>query len=224
MAGKTGTLAFVAVLMTVQLAAVRLPAAGVDFPFDRIYGTYENLDIETLPMSNGALDLRLSSPQNTVTLESGSLHLEPAADGLHKAVLQVAFSGEGKLVTEVELGTMVTRFEDQVRFPLQEHSVTAWVTIEAEREGYRIVAKELPETVQIEFESSRAADLVRFCRQMSLFLAGDAGCEKLESMLSNPEIPLPKPGSDFLVLRSALSESERERLDLYLAGSRKGAQ
>ena len=57
-----------------------------------------------------------------------------------------------------------------------------------------------------------------------MLFRSDAGCEKLESMLSNPEIPLPKPGSDFLVRRSAASESERERLDLYLAGSRKGAQ
>ena len=72
---KTGALALVAVL-----AAVGLPAAnvGVDFPFDRAYGTYENVDIETLPMSSGVVDLRLSSPKNTVTLESGSLHLEPA--------------------------------------------------------------------------------------------------------------------------------------------------
>ena len=55
---------------------------------------------------------------------------------------------------------------------------------------------------------------------MSLFFAGDAGCEKLDAMLSNPKVPLPKPGSDFLVRHSALSESERERLDLYLAGYR----
>jgi len=217
---KIGTLALVAVLAGVRLPAVEPVAVGVDFPFDRVYGTYENVDIETLPMSNGAIDLRLSSPQNTFTLESGTLHLEPAADGLHKAVLQVVFSGEGQLVTEIKLGTIPARFEDQVRFPRQQHTVTAWVTIEAEAEGYRIVAKELPETVQIELESSRAADLVGFCRQMSLFFAGDAGCEKLQSMLSNPKVPLPKPGSDFLVRRSTLSESERERLDLYLAGSK----
>lgn len=213
-------LAFVAVLAGVRLPAVQPPAVGVDFPFDRVCGTYENVNIETLPMSNGAIDLRLFSPKNTVTLESGTLHLEPAGDGLHKAVLQVAFSGEGELITEVKLGTIPARFEDQVRFPPQEHTVTAWVTIEVEEDGYRIVAKELPETVQIELESSRAEGLVGFCRQMSLFLAGDAGCEKLESMLSNPKVPLPKPGSDFLVRRWALSESERERLDFYLAGSK----
>ena len=213
---KTGALAFVAVL-----AAVGLPAAdvGVDFPFDRAYGTYENVDIETLPMSNGVVDLRLSSPKNTVTLESGSLHLEPAEDGLHKAVLQVAFSGEGQLVTEVDFGTIPSRFEDQVRFPRQEHTVTAWVTIEPEEDGYRFVSKEMPETIRIEIESSRAEGLVGFCRRMSLFFAGDAGCEKLASMLSNPRVPLPKPGSDFLVRRSDLTEAECERMDLYLAGS-----
>ncbi len=212
-------LAFGAALAAVPLLAVQLPTVGVDFSFDRLYGTYENVDIETLPMSNGAINLRLFSPENSVTFESGNLHLEPANDGLHKVVLQVAFSGEGQLITEVKFGTIPSRFEDQVRFPPQEHTVTAWVTIEAEGDDYRIVVEELPETVQIELESSRAADLVGFCRQMSLFFAGDAGCKKLESMLSNPKVPLPKPGSDFLVRGSTLSESERERLDLYLAGS-----
>jgi hypothetical protein len=192
----------------------------VEFPFDRAYGTYENLAIATEPESSGAVDLNLSSPENTVTLERGSLRLEPAAKGEHKATLEVAFSGEGQLVTEVKVGTIPARFEDYVRFPSQAHVITAWVTIEAEPDGYRIVAKELPETVQIELESSRAGALAGFCRQMSFFFAGDAGCDKLELMLSNPRVPLPKPGSDFLVRRSTLTPAEIERLDLYLAGAK----
>ncbi len=210
-------MAVAAVMSAVQLMAL---SAGVDFPFDRAQGTYENIQIEALPMQNGALDLRLSSPENTVTFESGSLRLEPAEEGLHKAVLDVVFSGEGRLITEIKLGTIPANFEDQVRFPRQQHRVTAWVTIEAEEEGYRVVTEQLPETVQIRLESALAEDLVGFCRRMSLFFAGNAGCGNLESMLSNPRIPLPKPGSDFLVRHSDLTEIERDRLDAYLAGSR----
>lgn len=211
-----------ALVVTVAMLAGQLMAQGasVDFAFDRAHGTYENLAIETLPMQNGALSLRLSSPENTVTLESGSLRLEPAEDGLHKALIQVIFSGEGQLITEIKLGTIPARFEDQVRFPRQEQRVSAWVRIEAEDEGYRVVTEQLPETVQIELESALAAEVVGFCRRMSLFFAGDAGCGNLESMLSSPKIPLPKPGSDFLLRHSDLTEAERERLDLYLAGSK----
>lgn len=206
----------------VALAASALLAAGpgVDFPFDRLYGTYEDLEIETAPANDGALDVRLSSPENSLTLERGSLRLDPAADGLHKAALDVTFSGEGLLVTELKIGSIPSRFEDQVRFPRQTHRLTAWVTIEPVEDGYEVVAEELPETVTVEVESSRAQGLVDLCRKMSLFLPGDAGCENLESLLSSPRVPLPRPGSAFLVRRESLTEAERERLDLYLAGSR----
>lgn len=211
-----------AVTAVTALAAAPLLAAGagVDFPFDRVLGTYENVEVETEPASAGAIELRLSSPENTVTLEGGWLRLEPAPNGEHKAVLRVDFSGEGELVTELEVGAVPSRFEDRVRFPRQAHEITAWVTIESEVEGYRVVARQLPETVQVELESSRAAALAGFCRRMSLFFAGDAACDQLESMLSRPRVPLPKPGSDFLVRRSALTPAEIARLDLYLASSK----
>ena len=77
-------------------------------------------------------------------------------------MLHVAFSGEGQLVTEVDFGAIPSRFEDQVRFPRQEHTVTAWVTIESEEDGYRFVSKEMPETIRVEIESSRAEGLVGF--------------------------------------------------------------
>lgn len=193
---------------------------GVDFPFDRVQGTYENVNVETLPRSTGGFDLQLSSPENTVTLESGNLYLEPAEDGQHMALLEVIFEGEGELITEVKLGTLPARFEDHVRFPRQEHTVKAWVTIEAEEDGYRVVLKELPETIKIKLESSRARDLESLCRSMSVFFAGgDAGCEKLGTMLSNPVVPLPKTGSDYLVPYSSLTESERERMAVYRAAS-----
>lgn len=209
-------LATVAFLAAAPLLAA---GAGVDFPFDRVYGTYENVRLEAEPASAGAVNLSLSSPQNSVTLESGSLRLEPAPNGEHKAVLRVDFSGEGQLVTEVEVGAVPARFEDYVRFPRQAHQITAWVTISSDEEGYRIVTRELPESVRIELESSRAAAVGGFCRQVSLFLAGEAACDKLESMLSNPSVPLPEPGSEYLLRRSVLTPAEVERLDLYLAGA-----
>jgi hypothetical protein len=209
-----------AVALTLSSIALMGLDVGVDFPFDRAYGTYENIELEALPVQSGALDLRLSSPENMVTLESGHLRLEPAEDGLHKASVQVIFSGEGQLITEVRVGSIPSRFEDRVRFPRQQRNLTAWVTIEAVEEGYRVVTQQLPETVQIEIESERGADLVSLCKRMSLFLAGDVGCERLESMLSSPRVPLPKPGSDYLVRRSDLTVTERERLDLYLLGSK----
>lgn len=201
-------------------AALLATAPGIELSFERVFGTYENVDVDALPVTRGALNVQLSSPENSVTLEAGSLLLEPAEDGLHKAVIDVTFSGEGRLITEISIGTLPTRFEDQVRFPRQRRAITAWVTIEAAEEGYRVVTVELPETVEIELESALAADLVGFCRRMSLFTAGDAGCDTLAENLSHPKLPLPKPGTDFLVKSSDLTEVERERLDLYLQGAK----
>lgn len=212
--------ALLALAALLAASAVAALGVGVEFPFDRAFGTYENIKVETVPAKDGAIDLSLSSPENTVTLESGTLRLEPAADGLHKATIEIGFSGEGLLITNVRVGAVPTRFEDRVRFPAQRNRVVAWVKIAEEEDGYRVVAEELPETVQIELESERAETLVDFCRKVSLFFAGDTACEGLESMLSSPRIPLPEPGSEYLVRRSALTEGEIERLDLYLAGSR----
>ncbi|MFQ5525512.1 MAG: hypothetical protein ACE5GX_04555 [Thermoanaerobaculia bacterium] len=208
-----------AILIGVVLASALWAAPGVDFPFDRVFGTYENVEVDALPISNGALNVQLSSPENTVTLEAGSLRLEVAEDGLHKVSVDVTFSGEGQLVTEIAVGSLPARFQDVVRFPRQRREVSGWVTIEAVEEGYRVVTEEFPDTVEIEIESALAGDLVGFCRRMSLFTAGDAGCDNLDDALRRPKLPLPERGSDFLVRSSDLTESERERLDLYLAGA-----
>lgn len=212
------------VAATVGLAAVIAVATGAagppaDFSFDRFLGTYEDLDIEAMPMQSGPLDLRLSSPSNTVTLEAGGLRMTPAEDGLHKVTIEATFFGEGELVTEVKLGTLPARFEDRVRFPRQERVLAAWLTVEAVEDGYRVVVEEVPESVTIRLESGLAARLVGFCRSASLFFAGDAACGNLETMLSNPRLPLPKPGSEYLVSYTQLTDQERERLDVYLAGA-----
>ena len=55
---------------------------------------------------------------------------------------------------------------------------------------------------------------------MSLFTVGRSGCDELEHRLTHPRVPLPKPGREFWVRSSDLTEAERERLDLYLEGSR----
>lgn len=215
----------VAVVLLAVTAATSLYAAGagVNFPFDRVTGEYEDVEVSTAPTSSGALDVHLSSSENLLRLESGSLRFEPAEDGLHKAELVVTFSGEGQLVTEITVGSLPARFEDEMLFPRQQQSITAWVEIEAIQEGYRVTTRRMPETIAVDVESARAGDLVELCRSISLFFVGDAGCEALESILAHPKLPLPKPGSEFVVARSVLTADEIERLDLYLAGSKLSA-
>jgi len=194
--------------------------AAVDFSLARAYGHYENIGGAAMPINSGVLTLNISSPENTIELKTGSLRLEPSPEGLHRAKLAVTFEGQGSLITEVKLGSFPARFEDEVRVPSQAREVTAWLTIEAAEEGYRVVAEDLPESVEIELESALAGDLVSFCQKMSIFMAGDAGCDGLAHLLEHPRLPLPAPGSEFLVRYSDLTEEERERLDFYLEGTR----
>lgn len=208
------------VLVALGSTALVATEAGVDFSFERGYGTYENVGVEAVPSSTGRLDVSLSSPENTVTLEAGSLRLEPAEDGLHKALLDVTFSGHGRLVAEIKLGGAPARFEDRVRFPSQRRTVLGWVSIEPVEQGYRVVTEQLPDAVEVEIESQLADGVVGFCKGMSIFVAGDAGCDKLETLLSQPRLPLPDRGTEYLVRSEDLEPSERERLDLYLEGAR----
>lgn len=193
---------------------------GVDFSLARAVGQYQNVGAKPVPVSTGPVALSISSPENTVELKGGSVHLEPGTGGLHKVRFQARFEGEGQLITEIKLGAFPARFEDAVRVPNQEREVAGWITIEPSEEGYKVVAEEFPASVEIELESTLAGDLVTFCERMSMLIAGDAGCRDLAHALEHPKLPLPSPGSEFLVRYSDLTTDERERLDVYLEGSR----
>ena len=153
---------------------------------------------------------------------AGRLQLAPGGDCRHDALLRARFRGDGELEADVELGGFPGRFEDRVRIPEQEREIAAKIIIEGGGRGggdYRVTLEELPVTVGVEVESELAGRLVSFCRRLSLLVVGDAGCGALDRALSNPRLPLPEPGTRFVVRRDELTPEERARLARYRAAA-----
>ncbi len=191
----------------------------VEFPLDRFEGTHENLTGAAEPMQAGALALRVSSPKNSITLEDALLTVRRAERHWHRVEATVVFSGSGTMVTEVLVGSLPARFEDEVRFPRQERRVGAWVSVERLAEDYLLTVEDTDEPVEIEVESQLAQKVLGLCRGVSLFTAGGGGCDDLEYLMSHPRVPLPAVGKEFVLDGDALTPDERARLDLYLASA-----
>lgn len=210
--------------LTVVLAAaaaglVAAPAAGATlvFELERYNRAYPGLSAEPEPIERGPLSVRLSAPRFDLEVLANRLELRPAGGCRHRGVLRGRFTGDGELLAEVELGNIPARFEDRVRVPEQERQIEARINVEPAAGGWTVTLEELPETVTVEVESELAGSLVAFCRRLSMFVAGDAGCGLLERSLSEPRLRLPEPGTRFLVRRDELVEEERRRLEAYLA-------
>ncbi len=58
--------------------------------------------------------------------------------------------------------------------------------------------------------------MVSLCKGLTLFSAGDS-CEGLDVALSNPKLPMPEPGKEFVLDAGQLETEERAQLDAYLA-------
>src|SRR6476646_6189790 len=87
------------------------PAAAPGlFRFSRLNHGYSEPATAIDPIAAGPLTVRLSSPRNKLVLASHTLRLEPGADGLHSAELEVRFYGKGQLVADVALSGIARRF------------------------------------------------------------------------------------------------------------------
>jgi hypothetical protein len=207
-------------LCLAPLGASPLAAASRELvlEFERFNQTHVNLVGDAAPIHSGPLTVRLSSPQNELTLEHNGLRLEGLADGRHGTLATVRFSGGGRVRAEIDFGGIPASFESDVEFPSQEVLVGGEVRISRQAEHYELTVIDLPRFVEIELRSTLVDQLVSWCARLSLLVAGDAGCDDLGRLLSRPRLPLPGPGESFLVAASELEPAERERLDAYLAG------
>ncbi|HEX3529778.1 MAG TPA: hypothetical protein VH988_22185, partial [Thermoanaerobaculia bacterium] len=91
--------------------AQAVPGAG-NLRFERLNRTYSQVALEILPVEEGPVTVRLSSPRNSLVVRSHSLRLEPGAGNSFTADLQVEFLGKGWLVADVEVGGLSTRLQD----------------------------------------------------------------------------------------------------------------
>jgi hypothetical protein len=84
--------------------------------------------------------------------------------------------------------------------------------------GYNIALVEAPEAVEVRIESELAGRLVPVCRQMALVLVR-FDCAALSDALSKVQVPLPGPGTEFVLPIEELGPEEVKALDRYLAQS-----
>lgn len=205
--------------LALSAALASRASAPLVYEFERHNGTYTGLETVLPPIVRGPLTVRLSSPRYDLEVLANRLELAPGEDCRQRATLWGRFLGEGELVADVELGAFPAGFEDRVRIPEQEKEVEAVVTVEPVETGYRVTLEELPAAVTVRIESDLVGGLVSFCRRVSVFVIGDAGCSALDRALSNPSLSLPEPGTDFVLRRDQLEPDERERLDAHLSAT-----
>ncbi len=190
---------------------------GIELRFDRLNGLYENVVAEVEPIRSGPVTIRLASPEHRLELESNQIALSPSGDASHVIKAQVRFSGSGLLNAELDFGGIPASLKDMVVFPDQEAVLEGKVRVEDVDAGYLVTVEELPDFVTIEIHSELGSELVAWCARLALFVAGDAGCEDLESALSHPRLPLPAPGTTHLIRSDELTADERSQIDVYLA-------
>ena len=190
---------------------------GIELRFDRLNGLYENVVAEVEPIRSGPVTVRLVSPEHRLELKSNQIALSPFGDDSHVIKTQIRFSGSGLLNAELDFGGIPASLRDRVVFPEQEALVEGKVRIERVDEGYLVTVEELPGSVAIEIRSELGSELVAWCSRLALFVAGDAGCDDLESALSPPRLPLPARGTTHLIRADELTPEERSRIDVYLS-------
>lgn len=113
------------------------------------------------------------------------------------------------------MGSVSTQLEDELALPAQGLTLKGRVGITPVEGGFSIEVLELPRSVRVRIESRLARQLFTLCRPMALVLVS-LDCELLEDSLTNIEVPMPEPGSTYLLPREELSDAEVSALAAYL--------
>ncbi len=200
-------------------AAAKKATKTATLVFDRLNGTYEDLGGELAPVVSGPVTVRISSDSNQLTLIEHRLELMPLGGGEHRGRLSTRFRGRAHLTLAVEVGGLPTRLEDDVEVLEQERVLPGRVRVERAPDGYALTMLELPPDVPLAIESGLGKDLVAWCDRLTFFMPGASGCDGLDRALSNPRVPLPKPGTKVFLEAADLTPEERAALDAYLASS-----
>ena len=193
-------------------------AAPIELSFAAFNGRFSEPGARLGTVEQGPLTLRLASPENALDVLEHRLRLAPLADGSHRAELTAAVRGRGRLIADLSVaGGAPGRLVDEVVLPAQSVAVEGRVRLAPGAEGYDVVPLELPRAVHLEVESALADRLVGLCSGFGLLVPGGLDCGGLGRALGRVAVPLPAPGEELLLPYAALSASERERLDRYLA-------
>lgn len=188
----------------------------------RLNRSYSEVAPEIVPVVEGPLTVRLSSPRHQITVRRHLLRLEPGSGGSHSADLSIEFQGKGWLVADVAAGPVATRLEDEVLVPPQVAKIQGRVRIRRVQGGYGIIPEQLPKRLGVRIQSGIGRQLVNVCDGASVVLAA-LDCPGLERSLSRAVIPLPDAGEEYLLEDAELTAAERSQIDGYLSGQGLGS-
>ena len=205
-----------AIWLALAGAAIALHASSaLEMSFRRLDRTYEALVDELAPIEIGPARVRLRSPEHSLRVLRHRAALAPAEEGGHDVALEVSFSGSGRVEADVEMGAVASHLADDLVVPEQTLKLEGRAGIARIESGYVVTVLEVPEAVSVKIQSRLAGRLVGLCRPMTLVLVS-LDCVALEQALGSITVPLPAPGSEYLLPFSEIDADERARFDAYL--------
>jgi hypothetical protein len=198
------------------------PVPPGPFEFERLNRSYSDVAPGIVPITEGMVDVRLSSPNHQLTVIDHALRLEPGQGGVHTGELRVEFEGRGLLVADIDVAGFGTRMQDQVAVPRQVANLEGRISLKRAPGGYQVILEELPAHLAIRIESDLAVRVVATCENTVRLSQADIDCSGLDRKLSRVVFPLPRSGEVYLLEEAELTPAERQQLDAYLgeAGSR----
>lgn len=183
---------------------------------DRVDGIHRDLDSDLAPIEMGPMTVVLTSPTHSLEVLEHQLSLGSAADGADAATLRARFQGQAHLVAELEIAGIISEIDDQILLPLQEIEISGLIEIRREEGGYRVLALESPDHVELQIESDLAGRLGMLCRGFAVLAMGNLDCEAVDQAMSVVRVPLPEPGEEYFVAVEDLTPGERRQIDRYL--------
>jgi hypothetical protein len=211
--GATFVLVFLVLLASRPGGSAAVPG---QIQLQRLNRSYSEVAPDILPVVEGPLTVRLSSPRNQITVRRHLLRLEPGSGGSHSADLSIEFQGKGWLVADVAAGPVATRLQDEVLVPPQVAKIQGRIRVRKVQGGYGITPEQIPDKLGVRIQSGIGRQLVNVCDGASVLLALD--CPALEQSLSRAVIPLPAAGEEYLLEDAELTAAERSQIDSYLGG------
>jgi|GEM_PF-1665126 len=193
-------------------------AAVRDFEFPSLNRTYRMDGATMAPVQQGPLTIYLTSPRNALIVRGHTLELQPLGDGTYRGRMTVDLLGSGDLVARIDTGNGGgDPMKDTVVLPRQTVEVSGRVRFHRVPEGWEVTALALPEETEVTIQSRVINSLVTMCEQLAAFLGLD--CGGVGHSLTHVAVPLPPPGTVFLLQASDLTADEVDLLDGYLGTS-----
>ena len=213
-----------ALVLALAWAAASYATAGradaAEFEFGRLNRTYSQFVDQLQPVVLGPVEVLLRSPQHQLQIARHHAWVTPAGEGTHTVRVDLELLGSGTINAVLRMAGLEGKLDDTLVLPRQTLRMDGRIRLARSAAGYQIALVEAPPSVEVQIQSKLAGRLVPVCRQMALVLV-TFDCAALEDALSRVQVPMPKPGTEFLLPINEVTPEEAKALDAYLVEAAK---